>query len=309
MIISDECIRLVAEEDPATLAALDARGILPGPGESGEQFAERLKTLNHNVAEMDKALDEEGAVTMAGVRLKRDARIPAEHFDEAAAVTAPRYGIRVDWVPGFFVNPKFSWLFGGCAFYQYPDFLALFIIRRSFAKCRRWLIYRRDELLAHELCHVARMALDSQVFEEHFAYRISTSRFRRVIGPVVRRPAESFAVLACCFLLLGAQIVQVAWVPALRMFPFWFLLAALLAFLGARLRRERLTLNAAVESLNRVFPDHGEQAAFRLADAEIADIAESGDSAEEVEAKLPGDLRTRIMRERFSPSNSDSENR
>lgn len=307
MIFSDECIRLVAEENPATLADLDARGLLAGPGESGAQFAERLTTLDHNLTEIDKKLNEEGVVSMDGVRLKRDAQIPAEYFDEAAEETAPLYGIHVDWVPGFFVNPKFSWLFGGCAFYQYPDFLALFIIRRSFAKCRRWLIYRRDELLAHELCHVARVALDSQVFEEHFAYRTSSSRFRHVVGPVVRRPAESFAVLACCFLLLGAQIVQVSWLPSLWISPFWFLLAAVLAFLGARLRRERLTLNAAIESLERVFPGYGEHAAFRLTDAEIASIAESGDSAEAVEPQLPDDLRTRIMRERFTATKSDSD--
>ncbi len=39
---------------------------------------------------------------------------------------------------------------------------------------------RRQELLAHELCHIARIALDSTLYEETFAYQVSPSPLRRL---------------------------------------------------------------------------------------------------------------------------------
>lgn len=38
-----------------------------------------------------------------------------------------------------------------------PEFFTLFIIRRTLKDQERWLIYRRNELISHELCHVARV--------------------------------------------------------------------------------------------------------------------------------------------------------
>mgnify|MGYP006278116505 CR=1 FL=1 len=298
MTISNEIISNVEAGDGNALADLDARGLLVAPGEDGPTFAARLRTLRQNLAELERALGTGEGVDVGGVQLDAASRIPREFFDEAAGRTDSLFGIRVDWVPGFFVNPRFSWLFGGCAFYEYPNFLALFIIRRSFRNRRKWWIYHREELLAHELCHVARVALHSRVFEEHFAYRTSRSRFRRLVGPVVRRPAESFALLGCCFLLLAAQIAQVEMVPALPVTPFWLLVAGVMAFLGARLRRERVVLERAKANLAPLFPGQAERVVFRLSDAEIGTLAACRGKAD-VEAALPDDLRMRVLRIRF----------
>ena len=129
----------------------------------------RLGELREHYGVMEASLAEGGRYEIEGVAVEAHARIPAELFGRAKAVTRDMYGFDADWVPGFFVDMAFGWFFGGCAFHFFPDFFTLFMIRRSFAERERWLIYDRDELLAHEMCHVARVALDSTVFEEVFA--------------------------------------------------------------------------------------------------------------------------------------------
>jgi hypothetical protein len=67
-------------------------------------------------------------------------------------------------------------------------------------KLPRW--YDRDELVAHELVHVGRVAFYEPKFEEFFAYRTSKSRLRRWLGPIIQRPWEVWLLLL--ILLLGA---------------------------------------------------------------------------------------------------------
>lgn len=303
--LPDELIEAAAEGDPRVLAELDARGMIAAPGESAAEFAHRLRTLRENLAELRRALDEDGEIRVGGLRLRREQTIPPDLFEEAGAVTDRLYGFRVDWVPGFFVDPRASWLFGGCAYFQHPDWLALFIIRRSFVKRQRWLIYRRDELIAHELCHVARAGLGSSVFEEHLAYRSSKSRFRRVVGPVVRRPVESYALLGCSFLLLAVQVARVTALPGLAIIPFWCLLGGVVAFLVARLQHERRVLRTATANVEALFPGHGDHAVCRLTDQELGALARCR-TREQTEEQLPRDLRTQVMRRRFSTNNAEA---
>ena len=164
-MVSSELVDRAEQGELAALEQLDAAGLLMGADETLPDYAERLRCLRRNLERMEDDLQGERSFTVEGVTVRRDWRIPAELFTEAHADTERLYGFRLEWVPGFFINPRHSLLFGGCAFYFFPDFFALFIIRRAFATRSRWLIYSRRELLAHELCHVARVALGSQQFE------------------------------------------------------------------------------------------------------------------------------------------------
>ena len=169
-MISRENIAKIRQGDLAALAELDAQGISPSPQETLEEFAERLEGLNLNFAKMEDALHHNGEYNVEGVTVKASARISEEIFEEPMERTNRLFGFRCDWVPGFFFQASPLSFFGGYAFYFFPEFFAMFLARNSFRNKRKWLFIERDELVAHEMCHIARAALQSQAYEELFAY-------------------------------------------------------------------------------------------------------------------------------------------
>ena len=64
-----------------------------------------------------------------------------------------------------------------------------FQLKPVFAKQEKWLIYSRQELISHEMCHIARFHLHSHRYEETLAYKTSTSRLRKAIGGALLSPA------------------------------------------------------------------------------------------------------------------------
>jgi hypothetical protein len=258
-------------------AELDAQGLLVGSAESPEQYGERLRALKTNTLAMREALGTEGRYDVEGFVVSAEEEIPETLFADAAEVTRRLYAFSIDWVPGFFINPSFSLFFGGCAFYFYPDFFALFIIRKCFADRERWLIYSRTELLAHELCHVARLGLMSSVFEETFAYQTATSRFRRIMGSIFRRPSDSFLFLGSTLVLLLAQIVRTLFVPGLWIAPFWLGVAGVFAFLLARHVQHRRLFARAGQNLAGLAAADAGAVLFRCTDAEVFAISRLSD--------------------------------
>ena len=283
------------------LLALDKRGLFPAPGEDAPAFAARLEDLNVRLQEMENQLKQTGSYTVEDVTVGRDARIPASIFSEAAAKTGKLYGFQCDWVPGFFINPSFSGLFGGCAFSFYPDFFSLFIIRSSFRKKKNWLWYRREELLAHELCHVARAGLLSNDFEELFAYQTAATAFRRITGGIFRAQKDVFLFLGVTLLQLLAQIVRVFYCPSLPSWPFWSLLAAVFVFLVLRLARDTAHFRKARRRLAEIYggADNAGIVIFHAADREIREIARTGNLPELLKKYESEELRWKMMRRRF----------
>jgi hypothetical protein len=225
---------------------------------------------------MDAALTESGSYEVEGVLVAAAERIPATLFEEAQRKTLALFGFSIDWVPGFFINPRFGWFFGGCCYYFYPDFFALFIIRKSFAQRARWLIYSRTELLAHELCHVARIGMASVEFEETLAYRTATSAFRRMAGSIFRHAWDTHLLLASTLLLLLAEVLRSIRFPRLWAWPFWTWLIALLAFLGLRHARSKRVFHQAQRNLEAVTGEAALPLLFRCNDAEIRALARLG---------------------------------
>jgi len=272
-LFTEELITKAAQGDVSALVELDRRGLLLGATESCEQYAERLRRLQANIAEMDAELTEHGHFRVEGMKVDAAARIQPHVFDTARATTERLFGFAIDWVPGFFVNPSQSWLFGACAFYFYPDFFALFVVRKSFADREKWLIYSRRELLAHELCHIARIGFGSRIFEENFAYQTSTSGFRRVVGSVSRSPRDSQLLLGSVFLLLAASTLQVVWLPSFWVWPFWLTLLGVLGFFAKRLLGCRRLFNRALGNLSILTAEHALAMLFRCSDHEVEELA------------------------------------
>ena len=301
-MFTDETIEQAERGDTAALIGLDERGLLPGADESLQDYVERLRRLQANFAKMQQALAECGQYEVEGVSVQADEQIPASLFDEVRSVTGRLYGFAIDWVPGFYIDPAFSMLFGGCAFYFYPDFFALFIIRKSFATRERWLIYSRRELLAHELCHVARIGLGSRAFEEMLAYQTATSGFRRAVGSIFFCARDAFLLLGGTLLLLVAQVVRVFAVAALPIWPFWALALGIVAFLATRLLRYRSIYAAALRNVAQVAQDRAPAVLFRCTDDEILGLSRLGDVAELrawAQSKADSGPRWKVIQARF----------
>ena len=272
-LLAEETLRRAEQADLPTLADLDANGFLLGADEDAATFAQRLRTLLRNTDEVEDALATKGEYAFEELRLQRDDRIAPSRFEAIAPRTQALYRFAIRWVPGFYLDPSCSFLFGGAAIYQYPDFFTLFIIRRSFRHHDRWLIYSRDELLAHELCHVAHLALESRRFEETLAYQTSASAFRRAAGGTFYRPTDSFAFLGVALLLLLAQVIRTFALPWLPLWPFWLLLVAVFAGFALRQTHACRQLRRAQRQLTRRFGDEARPVLFRCTDAEIAALS------------------------------------
>lgn len=301
-MVADDILQRASAGDLAALVELDARGLLMGANETAEAYAARLRELREHYGVMEAALAEEGRYEIEGVAVDAHARIPSELFGRARAVTRDMYGFDADWVPGFFVDMTFGWFFGGCAFHFFPDFFTLFIIRRSFAERERWLIYNRDELLAHEMCHVARVALDSTVFEEVFAYQTATTGFRRSVGSVFRSPLDSYMLLGVTAILLAAQVLRLFVFPSLWIAPFWGLVLAVGVFLGWRQWRCRGAFSRALANLAGRAGSDAMAACYRCTDEEIVrlgQLTDSGELSEWLDYRCRTSTRWRVIEARF----------
>ena len=274
----EELLNKAANGDIDALLLLDNHGFIMGHSESPEQFVARLRTLADKLDKMQKSLDKDGKFEIDDVTVYARDRIPDKIFGEAKEATSSLFGFSIDWVPGFFIDPFF--LFGGCAFTYYPDFFAMFIIRRSFKHAQKWFIYKRKELLAHELCHIARIGLESERFEETFAYQTATSPFRRLLGGVFLKPMDSYLLLGSAFLLLLGQFLRIYLFPALPIAPFWGLIALSILWLALRYIGLMSTLNNAKANMVLLWGDNAMKALFRASDKEIRTWASFKDKAE-----------------------------
>jgi hypothetical protein len=309
LFTADNLARLAADDLP-TLARFDAQGILLGPGESGAQLAARVRQLASHIAELRQELSRDGKVDFQFTQFAAVDEIPPAVFAAARARTEELYGFSIDWVPGFYTQYRMGLLFAGCAFYSYEDYFALFILRRSFQARERWLIYSRTELMAHELCHIAHLGLNSRSYEEIFAYQTATSPFRRWVGGVLRTPRETAILMTTVLALLGAQCLNLALRPPERWHDFpmpqLFALAGLIIagivvqYLVAlwRVRRAQARLRLVAPAARAIL--------FRCTDAEIAALAALPGEPAAVSAWLAerqaAELRWRVTLHRFPPA-------
>lgn len=308
LFTADNLARLAADDLP-TLARFDAAGILLGPGETGAQLADRVRHLAAHIAALRQELSRDGKADFQFTQFAAADEIPPPVFAAARARTEDLYGFSIDWVPGFYTQYRMGLLFAGCAYYSYDDYFALFILRRSFQHRERWLIYSRTELMAHELCHIAHLGLNSRHYEEILAYQTATSPFRRWVGGVLRTPRETTILMTTVLALLGAQILNLTFRAPERWHDFpmpqAFTLAALvIAGIVVQYLVALRRLRRAQAALARVAPRATARAIlFRCTDADIAALAALPRQPAAVAAWLAqrhaAELRWRVTLHRF----------
>jgi hypothetical protein len=271
-LLAEPVVARVTSGDLDTLAELDARGFLIGPDEALADYAKRLKEIRDNVLQLQVDL-KTGPKQFFEFSLLAKDRIPLSVYrGDAESATRGLYDFSIDWVPGFYTNTSMGILYAGCALYAYEDFFAVFILRKSFQKKSRWLIYSRTELMAHELCHIARIGFRSQVYEEYFAYQTASSGFRRFIGGVLRSTRDTWLMLGSVLALLVIQIANVM-SGSHTVWGFAIPLAAGAYLLG----RYLLALRRVRQAQHNLASAFGQEAAlpllFRASDRDIAQLA------------------------------------
>lgn len=306
MNLQDDIIERAGSGETAALVELDRRGFIPAEAEDCADFAERLKRCRERAAGFDQSMTGENAAFQIpgdDLTLYPADRIPADLFVGAGAVTNELYGFSINWVPGFFKDCGL--LFGGGAYSFPPDFFSIFIINESFATQERWLIYGRQELLAHELCHVARSGFASPVCEELHAYQTAKTGFRRRFGGIVHRERDSYLFLGTALVLLAGQFARV-FVGSLSGMPIWPFWIPFVLCSGFLLWRHLGLLRRYDQAGNRLatacLPGKSRHILFRCTDTEIFELA--GLAHAELPAWLaarPDTPRWRVIKARFFP--------
>ena len=291
-------------DDPNAPYELDSHGLVAAPGETLESFAARIDEILRTRARFDLCSGGQGdsGQIEAEVGFKVGAVEPmdAAIVAEAAEKTERIFGFRADWVPAFFPSRGLGLLWGGCTVITESGF-PVFFLRRGFRNKRKWFIYRRDELLAHELCHAVRGCLEDETYEEHFAYMTSASAFRRWSGNCFRRESDAIVFLLPVVLLLAVQIVVYTGLLNLPLWPFWIIAFAFPAFLVARNIPERRTFFNARAKLEHAGFAKPDAALFRMTTDEIRTIARMPDDGLETffQSKSDAELRWQILLQRF----------
>lgn len=219
------------------LLALDNIGFIPGPDENEPEF----------LARVEKAKE----------KFKRGGWIPEPHWDWVRETLFQLFHVKPLYICAFYSNKKLSLWEGAAAWIEGKE-LDRIQLRQGLKKGTYLKVYKREEILAHEAIHAARCAFNESRFEEFFAYMSSEKKYRRVLGPILKRPWEAWPFFL--FSLAGN-----IWAG------FYLVAAALAAFGFVRLIKQHVILNRAAKAVYKITKDAKLSRAvlFRLTDEEI----------------------------------------
>ena len=267
-------------ENTDFLLKLDSHGLFPAPGENAEDFRARLLKeytfTEKTAAQSDRITLWESRDSKDKLTVRNSDRIDKELFAPAWEMTQEMYGFAVDYVPGFYLFDKVGLLWGGCSLYDDETEMKVFLLRPAFKNKKRFLIYDRTELIAHELCHCARQVLHDHAIEEFFAYQTSKSVLRRYIGNCFIKETDALLFLLPSILLLLAQSVKNFLFASLPIFPFWLFLAIIMLYFFIRNQHSRSIITKARKNLQNI-SSKPEAILFRSTLAEAKIIGKSFD--------------------------------
>lgn len=183
----------------AELLEWNRRGLIPGPDESEDTYLERV---NHCLHLREKLQLDPDFVQATTDEVLKQPLVQSRCFYDSAP----------DWIPIVFGNKHLAPWHGGCAWIfqmQENGPLGAFIqLRKAFLKAKRYLgLYRRDELMTHELAHVGRMAFEEPVYEEILSYQSSDSWLAKNFGAILESSVESMIFVLTLALILAIDIV------------------------------------------------------------------------------------------------------
>jgi hypothetical protein len=257
--------------DKENLMHFHKLGLIPGPSEDKHTFEERA----HFCLSLKTMIDE--------------ALLPKDRIDAPDAILQEgivevnrEFGIAPSWVPLFFSNQGLMpWHGGSALIFQLQEqgpLGAILQLRKAFyAKACYLGIYKRSELIAHELVHASRMAFEEPKFEELLAYKTSSGGLSKWLGPIIQSAFESrlFVYLLATILLLDLYCVFTGeWEGYLSLMPLKIIPLVLAAWAGFRLWKRTQTLNQTERKLSALYGStKARQALLFLTDQEIEQCA------------------------------------
>lgn len=203
--------------------SLNRKGFFPSPGESEALFLDRVEKVRARFKNLGDPL------------------IPVSHWDWVSHHLNEVFDFRPECLPVFYSNRSLlPWQ--GAAIWIEESGETVIQLRQALQKGSFLKLYDREEILAHEAVHAARAGFKEDQWEEFFAFMTSPMLWRRVLGPIIRRPWEVWPFLLCC--LLGP------------VFPLGFFGAAIWAVLGfGRLIVQHRTIKQASAELSKLIQD------------------------------------------------------
>jgi hypothetical protein len=248
---------------------LNKEGIFPGPLETENNFLIRIKQLQTSIELPGKPLTQ-------------------QDWEDAHRLLKQRFDIKPTWVAAFYLNKKLR-LWEAAATWECEG-NTIIQLRNRF-KRGYWGPTTREEVLAHEAAHAARMAFKESRFEEILCYQTSRAQWRKAFGPLFRRPTEAIVCLVGA--LLGAffgVFDLFIFALSLLLFPFVFLLL--------RLRRDQRVFRNCLKNIAPLLicESHSLAVALRLSDREIAMFAHASTGKIIGYVKLQTELRWEVLR-------------
>jgi len=241
------------------LLKLNKRGLIPGPYESNEQYYQRIDFC-------EKFFNDPGLFFKKNDDLSN--RIGQKNMDWVYAKLIKTFDIAPDYFVGFYSDKDLYFFQGACTWiYEHKNKFSIGILQlRKKLEKKKYFFYDHDEILTHELAHLARMGFDEKN-EEIFAYILSSSKLRAALGPIIEDEKEvlvffSFVLISMVSLFLSLDIV--------------YLLSSICTVgylsLGLfRLIRKKVTIRRAAKNLGKVLKVKKSVRAtlFRMSDSEI----------------------------------------
>jgi hypothetical protein len=251
-------------------------GLIPGPEENEDAFAERADYCLNLKNQIPQMLAHELPFSA------KESQASEEVLKAGCEKAYHLYAIFPQWVPLFFSNYKLPFWQGGCAwiFQQKQDSptSAFFQLRQKFLTSKNYLgLYDRDELIAHELSHVGRMMFEEPKFEEILAYRSSNSSLRKFLGPIIQSSYESTLFVLAISMLIAIDIFSItSHVNGISYLSF-FLRSIVLGMIGFGLLRvcwRQRQFQTCLENIKNCLsdPKQAEAVIYRLTDKEIVNI-------------------------------------
>ena len=284
------------------LSELDAAGFLVRENESAEDFLQRVSDTGAVFERFDAELAEKGKVRVFDTfEVSSDDRISPELSEEAAGITGELYGFAVRHIPGFYLTRQIGLLWGGCLIGDPEENFAVFLLRNAFRKHRRFLNYRREELLAHELCHSVRHVLEEPLLEEYFAYQTSPSPLRRYLGNCFISDKDAWGFLLPVMFLPVAELLRALWNPAFPSWIFWIAAVIYPLFLLLRNFLSRKLVADARKVLFRAGVEKCEAILFRCTPEELEAIGKCApaDFGAWISEKAARQVRWQVIKYRF----------
>ncbi len=256
------------------LVSLDAAGFLITGSESSGEFLRRIGETEKVYADFETELAEAGTVKVFDMfEVSAADRIAPELSAEAAEITEKLYAFSVKHVPGFYLTGQVGLLWGGCLIGDPEQNFAVFLLRNAFRKKNRFLNYRREELMAHELCHSVRHVLEEPALEEYFAYQTSPSPLRRYLGNCFISDKDAWGFLLPVMLLPAAEIIRALWIPDFPSWIFWLAAAVYPVFLLWRNHHYRRIVAKARKALQNAGVKQVEAVLFRILPGEMRELS------------------------------------